>query len=530
MLEYEVGDDRTRHRTVEARPRTTEVNMAYWAEPVIFVLVILSFCSSAAFAQVQGDKRCEETPLSNAKATLYEAGATVAHRAPIKLAPGPHLFVDDYYIASSQNVKRVVDVPQRDPAVPNPIVTGKEDGCFQPYMTIIKDESRGRFRMWLGCRTEDMNASRSHIGYIESADGIHWERPVRILPDPAPIQFGVSVIDEGPNYPRPEARFKFGWYMDGGLKIATSPDGLAWTPLRPDPVLYHNHDITSIFYDNIRKRYMATVSVYREGGTWSGKRRITMQSYSPNLVDWCEPHYVLLPDASRDEGETQFYAMDGFLTRGELIVGMVKVLRDEVKVDNPPDPPDAYGMGYTELAWTRDGETWVRDPEPFFTPNPQKGTWDHAHAWVDDQVPVGEEVYLYYGGYARGHKVNRFEERQIGLLKMKRDRYVGRMASGGTGMIVTPLLLFGDGPARSKRAAPYLTVNANARGGVLRVQVSDGTGQPLPSFTFDDCIPVKEDALDAPVRWSQSLGAAQGKPVRLEFSLENACLYGFSIE
>ena len=530
MLEYEVGDDRTRHRTVEARPRTTEVNMAYWAEPVIFVLVILSFCSSAAFAQVQGDKRCEETPLSNAKATLYEAGATVAHGAPIKLAPGPHLFVDDYYIASSKNVKRVVGVPQRDPAVPNPIITGKEDGCFQPYMTIIKDESRGRFRMWLGCRTEDMNASRSHIGYIESADGIHWERPVRILPDPAPIQFGVSVIDEGPGYSRPEARFKFGWYMGGGLKIATSPDGLAWTPLRPDPVLYHNHDITSIFYDNIRKRYMATVSVYREGGTWSGNRRITMQSYSPNLVDWCEPHYVLLPDASRDEGETQFYAMDGFLTRGELIVGMVKVLRDEVKVDNPPDPPDAYGMGYTELAWTRDGETWVRDPEPFFTPNPQKGTWDHAHAWVDDQVPVGEEVYLYYGGYARGHKVNRFEERQIGLLKMKRDRYVGRMASGGTGMIVTPLLLFGDGPARSKRAAPYLTVNANARGGVLRVQVSDGTGQPIPSFTFDDCIPVKEDALDAPVRWSQSLGAAQGKPVRLEFSLENACLYGFSIE
>jgi len=493
-------------------------------------LVILCCFSSVAVAQLQGKKPCEETPPANAKAVLYSPGVTNTEAGPIKLAPGPHLFVDDYYIASSKNVKRVVGVPQRDPVVPNPIITGKEDGCFQPYMTIIKDESTGRFRMWLGCHTEDMNTSRSRIGYIESTDGIHWQRPVRLLPDPAPIQFGVSVIDEGPGYSRREARFKFGWYMDGGLKIATSPDGLAWTPVRPDPVLFHNHDITSIFYDSIRKRYMATVSVYRPGDTWNGKRRVTMQSYSPDLVDWCEPHYVLLPDPSRDEGETQFYAMDGFLIRGELTIGMVKVLRDEVKVDNPPDPPDAYGMGYTELAWTRDGETWVRDPEPFFTPNPQKGTWDHAHAWVDDQVPVGEEVYLYYGGYARGHKVNRFEERQIGLLKMKRDRYVGRMASGGTGMIVTPLLLFGDGPARSKRAAPYLTVNANARGGVLRVQVSDGTGQPIPSFTFDDCIPVKEDALDAPVRWSQSLGAAQGKPVRLEFSLENACLYGFSIE
>jgi hypothetical protein len=197
---------------------------------------------------------------------------------------------------------------------------------------------------------------------------------------------------------------------------------------------------------------------------------------------------------------------------------MVKVLRDELKADNPPDPPDAYGMGYTELAWTRDGETWMRDAEPFFMPNPEKGTWDHAHAWIDDQVLVGDDVYLYYGGYARGHKVNRFEERQIGLVKMKRDRYVGRVASREIGTIVTPLLLLGEGG---------LTVNANAKGGALRVQLSDEAGHAIPGFTFNDCLPVKEDAVDAPVRWPQALRPVRGTPVRLEFSLENACLYGF---
>jgi hypothetical protein len=283
---------------------------------MILGLAILGCCANVAAAQLQGNKRCEETPLSNTKALLYKPGAADTHGDPIRLAPGPHLFLDDYFIASSRNVKRVVNVPQRDPSIPSPIVTGKEDGCFQPYMTIIKDESTGRFRMWFGHRTEDMNAGRSHIGYIESGDGVHWRRPVRILQDPAPIQFGVSVIDEGLAYPRPEARFKFGWYMDGGLKIATSPDGLAWTPLRPDPVLFHNHDITSISYDGIRKRYVATVSVYRPGDTWSGSRRVTMQSYSSDLTDWSEPHYVVLPDPPRDPGETQFYAMDGFLTRG----------------------------------------------------------------------------------------------------------------------------------------------------------------------------------------------------------------------
>jgi len=188
-------------------------------------------------------------------------------------------------------------------------------------------------------------------------------------------------------------------------------------------------------------------------------------------------------------------------------------------VDDPPDPPEAYGTGYTELAWTRDGDTWVRDPEAFFLPNPEKGTWDHAHAWIDDQVLVNEHVYLYYGGYARGHKVNRFEERQIGVVIMKRDRYVGQTASEGTGTIVTPLL---------RLNGETLLVNVDAEGGALRVQVSDATGHPIPGLTFNDCIPVHQDALDAPIRWTQSLGLLKDRPVRLEFALENACLYGFS--
>lgn len=495
--------------------------MTHLVGGMTLAVVLLFGVSRPALAEFQGTTPCEETPLANAKAVLYSPGAAKAEAGPMNLAPGPHLFVDDCYIASSANVRRVVGVPKRDPTVPNPIITGKEDGCFQPYMTVIKDESTGLLRMWFGRRTEDMNPSRSRIGYITSTDGIHWDRPTRVLSDPAPIQFGVSVIDEGARSSHPEARFKFGWYMDDGLKIATSADGLAWTPLRSGSVLRHNHDITSIFYDPIRKRYMATISVYREGDTWKGKRRLTMQSYSANLVDWSPPHYVVLPDAARDEGETQFYAMDGFLRRGELIIGMVKVLRDEVKVDNPPDPPDAYGMGYTELAWTRDGETWVRDSEPFFRPNPEKGTWDHAHAWVDEQVPMGDRTYLYYGGYARGHKVNRFEERQIGLVVMKRDRYVGRAASGRTATIVTPFL---------RLEFNSVSVNIDAQGGILRAQLTDGTNRPMPGFTFNDCTPVNGDVTEAPLRWTQALSALRGTSVHLEFAFENATLYGFTTE
>ena len=216
----------------------------------------------------------------------------------------------------------MVNRPERDPAIPNPIVTGKEDGCFQPYMTIIRDPETKRFRIWYGHRVEDFNAGRSHIGYMESEDGIHWERPPRVLKDPGPIQFGVSVIDRGSAYKPTAERFAYAWWMGGGLRVAGSPDGLAWTPLSEGVILPHNHDINSIFYDPIRERHIATLSVYREGDAWSGKRRVTMQSSSNNLLDWTTPHHVILPDDAHDDGETQFYAMDGYLARGNLLIGI----------------------------------------------------------------------------------------------------------------------------------------------------------------------------------------------------------------
>ena len=123
---------------------------------------------------------------------------------------------------------------------------------------------------------------------------------------------------------------------------------------------------------------------------------MTQHSVSTNLLDWSEPWLVVAPDDRLDGGETQFYAMDGYLTRGDLIIGMVKVLRDDLKADTPPDPPDAFGIGYTTLAWTRDGEHWTRDREPFFDRHPRQGEWDHAHAYfnyVTDPDLIDHAVY-----------------------------------------------------------------------------------------------------------------------------------------
>src|SRR5262249_53964285 len=190
-----------------------------------------------------------------------------------------------------------------------------------------------------------------------------------------------------------------------------------WKPLKPGVILKHNHDINCIFRDPVRNRYVALVSSYTTGKKWKGQRRITLQSVSDDLIHWKNPWAIITPNDAKDPGETQFYCMGGVIARGRTLIGMLKVLRDDLPAD--PGGPKA-GIGYTVLAWSHDGENWQRDRTPYLDRNPGKGTWDHAMTWADCQLPVGDEVYIYYGGYARGHKIERFTERQIGFVRIRR--------------------------------------------------------------------------------------------------------------
>jgi len=451
------------------------------------------------------------------KALLYRpaANATMSPKEPLRLRPGPHLFIDDYLIDKTASVTRRVNCPVRDASIANPIITGKEDLNFQPYMTVLRDPVTGRFRIWYGARRGDRSEVRSHIASMESDDGIRWQRPPRVLDDPAEIQFGCCVIDEGPGFADPAARYKYAWYSaeGDGLRIAVSPNGLDWTPMTAGIVIRHSHDINNVFWDPLRQRYVATVNVYTDGPTWSGKRRVTMHSTSEDLVHWEEPWYVVTPDDETDPAETQFYAMNGYLVRGDLYIGLVKVLQDSLRAEGTPE--GAFGVGHTQLAWSRDGETWVRDQTPFFEPDPTPGTWDHAHAWMDWQLPVGDQVYIYYAGYRNGHKMNRFEERQIGLVRIARDRYVSRDAGADGGALVTPPLLIQGG---------RITVNASVRG-ELRVRLLSIDGEPIGGF---DAV-IQGDGVALPVPWMPSLDTLKDRPVRIEFLMKDAQLYGFDV-
>ena len=137
-------------------------------------------------------------------------------------------------------------------------------------------------------------------------------------------------------------------------------------------------------------------------------------------------------------------------------------------------------------------------------------------AWGDEQIIVGDETYIYYAGYARGHKVDRFNERQIGLARMPRDRYVAREASLNPGTLITrPLVL----------QAGSITVNARVVG-ELKLRLLNPDGTPLQGYNWID---LAGDAVNLSAGWMNDLSAIRGNAVRIEFQLTNAQLFSFDL-
>ena len=169
-----------------------------------------------------------------------------------------------------------------------------------------------------------------------------------------------------------------------------------------------------------------------------------------------DPGASSVPDAL-DEGLLEFYGMGGLHVRGGLQIGLVRILRDDLPCDSD-GPKD--GIGYTVLATSRDGVAWQRDRKPFLSRNPENGSWDHAMAWMSSALPVGDEVFFYYGGYARGHKI------------AAQDRAAGRPGADEEGPLCGP----GSWPGRRDPVDPLLYRSREPAHGQRRRGTRRGAG------------------------------------------------------
>lgn len=430
-----------------------------------------------------------------------------------------------------EGLKRVVQTPKRKPT---PVLDSKTFGTTQPYMTVLRDSEKNRYRIWYN--------NKAAVWHAESDDGIVWRNPQSVWE--TSHCFGASLIDDGPSASDPQRRYKLAnWQAtriredkpgdDGGMWIGFSADGLRWTGYEKNPVLptwpegygeivpHGAQDIIDVFYDPSQKHYavaMKTPAIVDDGFAQAPRagqsiRRLVGMSTSKDFVNWEKPWRILLPN-DKEVGLLEFYGMGGIHKRGGLYIGLVRVLHDELPCD-PGSPPN--GIGYSVLAISRDGRSWHRFREPFLDRNPEPGSWDHALTWMGYALPIQDEMFLYYGGYARGHKIAPESERQIGLARMKRDRYVALTADRNEGKLLTK-------PFRMPNAR--ITLNASAADGEILVRLVGPDGKPLPSIGESAARPIRGDVLAAELQWPQPLQSFRRQTVRLEIVARKAAIFG----
>lgn len=445
------------------------------------------------------------------------------------------------------------------------------EGTGSGYHSIFHDGNV--YRMYYKAYHLDVSSGKlrddAHPGfccYAESGDGIRWRKPNLNLVEfrgskannivLASGPMGGVVLDaahpaifkdenpEAPANARYKAIVRSAATSAHGLLALKSADGFRWSPLTDAPVITNGaFDSQNLaFWDPVRKVYRAYWRIFTAGVTtgesWKpGGVRAIRTGVSSEFVQWGDFNDLRYVDSPAEQLYTNQvkpyhrapHLLIGFPTR-YLERAWSPSLRALPEVEHREARSAAhlrYGTAVTEglLMASRDGVLFHRWNEAFLRPGIERdGTWNYGHQYigwhlVETRSPLPgapNELSLYAGeSYWTG---NSSEVRRYCL---RLDGFVSVNAGWGGGDIVTRPLRFQGGRLR-------LNFSTSAAG-VLRVELQDAAGRPLPGFAAPDCDEVFGDAVDRPVSWKNSTDVSKlaGTPVRLRFLLKDADLYAF---
>lgn len=489
----------------------------------------------------------DETPIERI------ASIPVLH---LTAAPGESvLFVDDRHVESVDGADWTPHVTRRHPD--NPVLIPNPDPDAPDTVRIFNRGSvrieNGQFRMWYTATETGLpgDPGRSgpnwqtllHVCYAESSDGIHWKRPQlglvefrgskrnNILPE----LLRIPTVFYDDREADPDRRYK-SWEIASAQRssqpqsgdLMTSADGIHWRKskaprsypgVRPWFVEYH-----SVFRDDRDPDPQQRWKAYGSFGTGPSRRTCHL-STSPDGVHWTGYPQNPVIDPLMGVG----HCIHDFIVwrEADCYVGLVQV-------------GDEYHNYEWELVVSRDGVRFSRVSDGLkFISRAPKGDWDHGGVQASRPVRVGDEWWFYYGAYESPWTTypqdldTIFKTRMsCGIARIGVGRYAGFRARGGSepGTLTTQTV-----SARHERRL-VLTINASVPDGChVRVAVLDaGSGDPIPGFAFDDCIPITSDGIATPVRWQDnaSLLFRKSQAVRLTFELSGTqCeLFGFAWE
>ena len=521
-----------------------------------------------------------------------------------------YLLLDETTVSAAEGCPLTFFAAVKDPA--NPVIRKtlpwEGNGVSAWSGAILRDPDTGRYRFYYSTFEDDAPDHPSLYlgGVAESGDGLVWEKPAnfpfvfRGVPtvcgcwlddgdethlDPAGPRSFEAVYDPRPVCP-PEERYKALSLrrQGGGILAFSSPDGLRWRRMRPDPVWWACSDIIHPFWDEKKGRFVCYFKLWKlfadvpddaaPGGfrpasflSWGG---FSAQAREDGLTavtgDWIDLHpgsratlehrtiLVRSGELGADDGGggnlTGAYYFRRVIhyaeSRDFLHWEHEREVLDTDGLDRPSAnvqraevfPMGGYYLAFLnvhderghfdqQLAFSGDGISWKRPWRGNLLSVGAPGQFDSGMAaGMQPPVLTEHQMLLYYGGYAGGHADASAGGIAVGRAVMRREGFAARRARGETpGELTTvPLPVSGD----------RLRVNADCEGGELAAELCTPEGAPIPGYTFSDCDPIRADSAShpdctVPVTWRGS-GALPGeRAVRVRLRFRNADVFAVEI-
>ena len=432
--------------------------------------------------------------------------------------------------------------------------------AVQIYGTVHQDGER--FRMWYQpSRLAGQKRGNPYdVGYAESTDGIHWERPnlgivsVEGSKENNLVTFrghGPSVIDLGTAAPSerrylgiavgyapilgvPEVLDHEETKTHHGYWMYYSADGLNWTVYPPPTcaILPHMSDTACFIGDPYRNRVLGSVKLEPRVRLFDRRSVTITTALMDNVVDWGPCRLAVFPDEMDDQMARQrgcrfaeFYGM-GLMAQRDVLIGFPEVYWVEGKL-HPSQAPGIrlgfHGKCEIQMAYSYDGYAWHRSigRRPLI-PLGKEGEWDDGFLTAQSSaVEVGDEVFIYYSANRIDHASG--QPARIGLAKIKKDRFAS-IGADGEGMVEV---------YHGKPEGRKLVINARtAADGVVRVEAREASGKGstlIPGFTANDCKPIIGDGVRLSATWGDKgwTDLPKGPNIVLCFHLKNADIFAY---
>jgi hypothetical protein len=357
--------------------------------------------------------------------------------------------------------------------------------------------------------------------YAESRDGIHWTLPKLGLFEHPSFPAGNIVLmneflvnhnfapflDRRPGVPADEKYKALGGlayqphkqHQDvrsrrgpGGLKAFASPDGIRWKRLREEAVIpeqwgkYFDSQ-NAAFWSEHEQCYLCYFRIFDPG-------RSIARTTSTDFLHWTPPT-PLKPNAPGEELYTSctqpyFRAPHIYVALPTRFVAKRGAATDIALLTSRGSP--------------RYDRTFM---ESFIRPGLGKSGWanraNYAAIGIHPTSETEMSLFLTEG--------RRYTLRPDGFAS------VNAPFAGGE-LLTKPITFTGK----------ELEINySTSAGGIVRVELRDAAGKPLPGFALGDCDPIYGDEIARVVKWKSGsdVRALARRPIRLRFVMEDADLF-----